>query len=238
MKKHLLTILCIVLSLKSANSQNNTNSTNLPADMIRIEASHVTIGNDQGFENEKPAFKTHIKAFLLDKNVVTVGQFRMFVKVNGYITEAEKKGEGLAYDQENNEWKSIAGANWEYPLGKDKEKAKNNEPVRQVSWNDAKAYATWLGKRLPSEFEMEYAMTQTEKTGIKMLDGSIWQWCETPYVKYDEGSYYKKVVLEKSIKGGSIIIDNQKISRPSLRDACVSDLATYQIGFRCAKNIE
>jgi formylglycine-generating enzyme required for sulfatase activity len=67
-------------------------------------------------------------------------------------------------------WSFIAGADWRHPEGPRSSIAgKDDYPVVQVSYNDALAYAHWLGRELPTEEQFEYAA----RGG---LDGKTYAW--------------------------------------------------------------
>lgn len=144
--------------------------------MSLIPAQSFLMGSDSHLvfhaDQEGPVRAVELDAFWIDETAVTNQDFAKFVEETGYKTEAETFGWSFVFDglvsedtlrkhcrgrlERPNWWLAIDGADWAHPFGQDS-KFDPDHPVVHVSWNDANAYATWLGKRLPTEAEWECA---------------------------------------------------------------------------------
>ena len=152
------------------------------SDMRWIPAGTFLMGSDTHYPEEAPAHKVAVSGFWMDRYTVTNREFRRFVDATGYVTLAERPANPADYpgakpelllpssvvfkksdhpvDLRNryNWWVYVAGANWRHPRGPGSSlQGLWNHPVVHVAFEDAEAYATWLGKKLPSEAEWELA---------------------------------------------------------------------------------
>lgn len=136
--------------------------------VVSIGAGTVIIGNDRAYPEEAPQKETTFSAFDIDATEVTNAQFSEFVDATNYVTDAEKKQAGFGVPggavftpptpSNPSWWKFVEGANWKNPEGPGSSIfGRNFDPVVQVSLSDAKAYAKWKNRRLPSDSEWEYA---------------------------------------------------------------------------------
>ncbi|WP_229668832.1 formylglycine-generating enzyme family protein [Edaphobacter acidisoli] len=142
-------------------------ATSTPEGMIRIEGGNFNFkvegieiegSNDIGVDVQYPwessaqRFHEHrmqIKPFYIDKYPVTNAEFKKFLDASHYHPKDD-----LNFLKD---WKSGT-----YPAGT------ANKPVTWVSLEDAREYAKWAGKRLPHEWEWQYAAQGN--------DGRIYPW--------------------------------------------------------------
>ncbi|TEU11887.1 MAG: hypothetical protein E3J21_22510 [Anaerolineales bacterium] len=137
------------------------------AEMVYVPAGEFTMGSDEGSSDEQPVHAVYLDAFYIDKHEVTNAQFAAFVSATGYETEAERRR--CSWVRKGNSWECVQGVDWQHPSGPDTDlMGKDEHPVVQVSWSDAKAYCEWAGKRLPTEAEWEKA--------CKGTDGRAYPW--------------------------------------------------------------
>lgn len=130
----------------------------------------------------RPIHRVYVDGFWMDRTEVTNEQFALFVKATGYVTVAERKPraedypgappenlvpgsvvftpprEAVPLDDHYRWWSYVRGASWRHPQGPSSDiKTKGKYPVVHVGYEDAAAYASWAGKRLPTEAEWEFA---------------------------------------------------------------------------------
>ncbi|TWT32864.1 formylglycine-generating enzyme family protein [Blastopirellula retiformator] len=126
--------------------------------MIAIPGGQFLLGNASGPVDMQPVVKITISPLRVDQHEVTNAQFAKFVEATRYLTDAERRGRSWVFDAKTGESSIVDGAEWRHPTGPDSTIiGRENFPVLQVSWYDARAYAEWAGKRLPTEAEWEFA---------------------------------------------------------------------------------
>ena len=115
-----------------AEDQENPSVIFKAEELKTVKSKQITWQKDKSIMVAIPSSDT-IKPFWMDITEVTVGQFKKFL--------AE-----LDYPFNGNLWKIIYETS-----------PTDAHPMIYVNWHDAVAYATWAGKRLPTEAEWEYA---------------------------------------------------------------------------------
>ena len=126
--------------------------------LFKVQGIEIEGSNDIGVDVQYPweqaptrfhEHPMHVKSFYIDKYPVTNADFKKFADGTHY-----HPNDDINYLRD---WKDGM-----YPSGWD------NRPVTWVSIEDARAYATWTGKRLPHEWEWQYAAQGT--------DGRLYPW--------------------------------------------------------------
>jgi formylglycine-generating enzyme required for sulfatase activity len=133
----------------TASSTPEASAPEAPPDMLLVPAGTFTMGSDSGGEqDERPAHKVTLRAFWLDKTEVTNAAYAACAAAN------------------------VCRPKSAYVIQQHPDFQRPNQPVSGVSWDDARAYCEWKGKRLPREAEFERA--------VRDDDGRRFPWGNDP----------------------------------------------------------
>ncbi|WP_433613183.1 formylglycine-generating enzyme family protein [Prescottella agglutinans] len=140
------------------------------------------MGSDRHYPEEGPAHRVAVDAFAIETRQVTNAQYARFVADTGYVTVAERPLDPAEYPGAPVEnlvpgsmvfvgttgpvdlrhlsqwWRWTPGASWRHPEGpRSGLDGREDHPVVHVAHEDARAYAEWAGRALPTEAQWEAA---------------------------------------------------------------------------------
>ena len=195
-----------------------------------IETKYGYDGSEFSFDNERPNSNIRLTPFILTE-FITNKDWKNFIEDKGYSRPELWLSDGWEFINKNNINKPMywIDNNFLFSLN-GVEKINMHSPVSHVSFYEAMAFARYKNTTLPTEFELEYVLKMSKKSGNflenkvfkehsytseRFFDnfyGNLWVWSASPYLPYKNYSSYKESLSEYNgkfmcnqfvLKGGS-----------------------------------
>ena len=152
-------------------------ASNQPSSFIHFPETNRMVGSKPKsgfiFDNEKWAHSITLPAFSIAEQAVSNADYLEFIEspsnqadLNPVTVPMHWKKEGGAwYQRYFDAWQSFS----EY------------EPVRHISYQDAKRYCDWRQLRLPTEHELSLLMAQKQDD---WQPSHLWEWTSSPFAPF------------------------------------------------------
>ncbi len=182
------------------------------ARMLGFDGGIVEIGhNGDGFayDCEGPRHRALLEPFRIADRCITNGEWIEFIRDGGYRDPLLWLSDGWATILAEGwsapfYWEERDGEFWSMTL-RGMQPVDPDAPVTHVSYFEADAFASWAGKRLPTEIEWERASeglalagnfadggagrlrpkpAEPGRPGLRQMFGDVWEWTRSPFTPY------------------------------------------------------
>ena len=207
-------------------------ASNQPSSFIHFPETNLMAGSEPKsgfiFDNEKWAHSITLPAFSIAEQAVSNADYLEFIESPSNQADLNpvtvpmhwKKEGGVWYQRYFDAWQSFS----EY------------EPVRHISYQDAKRYCDWRQLRLPTEHELSLLMAQKHDD---WQPSHLWEWTSSPFAPFpgfssDPYADYSQPWFDGNyqvLKGWSIYTP-ERLRRSSFRNFYAPHRQDHFCGFR------